>query len=215
MLHNKKEQATGLQVFDNIEEGVSIRTQVINKEPWFVARDVCRSLGITWTGHTLDLVPDNWKGLVSYATPGGNQRLMAISEAGLYKLAFRCNPSEQVDRFVNWVAGEVLPTLRKTGKYELKGRRVLPRDRGEDLRAFYDELTRWVTHKDERLIAEIQGVGVKHVNDVLRGRRPGYAVLQLLVEQAKENRRRGIMRMIVTQHRNEEVRELMLNFSED
>ena len=208
MLHNKKEQATGLQVFDNIEEGVSIRTQVINKEPWFVARDVCRSLGITWTGHTLDLVPDNWKGLVSYATPGGNQRLMAISEAGLYKLAFRCNPSEQVDRFINWVAGEVLPSIRKTGKYELKSR-------GEDMRAFYDELTRWITKEDEQMIADTRGVGVRHVTEVLRGRKPSYQVTAMLVAVAKDNRKRGIERVVVTPHRDEEVRELMVDFLQD
>lgn len=117
-------QAAGLQVFNfNEKEGTPIRVQVIDDEPWFVAKDVCKVLGITWSGHTLDQIPNDWKGSVSFTTPGGNQQLVSISEAGLYKLAFRCNSSEKADKFTNWVAGEVLPSIRKTGGYRMAGRR--------------------------------------------------------------------------------------------
>ena len=111
---------------------------------------------------------------------------------------------------------DILPTLRKTGKYELKSRRrVLPRDRGEDMRTFYDELTRWVTKEDEQMIAETRGVGVRHVTEVLRGRKPSYQVTAMLVAVAKDNRKRGIERVVVTPHRDEEVRELMFDFLQD
>jgi hypothetical protein len=40
-----------------------------------------------------------------------------ISEPAVYKLAFRSNKPE-ADAFTNWVASEVLPTIRKTGRYE-------------------------------------------------------------------------------------------------
>ena len=124
MEKKKDSQASGLQVFKFREhEGTPIRVQLIDDEPWFVAKDVCGVLGITWSGHTLDQIPDEWKGSVSFTTPGGNQRFVAISEAGLYKLAFRCNSSEKADKFTNWVAGEVLPSIRKTGGYRMAGRR--------------------------------------------------------------------------------------------
>ena len=44
------QQTTGLQVFYNENENVNVRTQVINDEPWFVAKDVAMALNITWSG---------------------------------------------------------------------------------------------------------------------------------------------------------------------
>lgn len=38
------QQTTGLQVFYNENENVNVRTQVINDEPWFVAKDVAMAL---------------------------------------------------------------------------------------------------------------------------------------------------------------------------
>ena len=39
-----------------------------------------------------------------------------LTEAGVYKLAFRSN-KESAERFTNWVTEEVLPTIRKHGAY--------------------------------------------------------------------------------------------------
>ena len=39
------QQTTGLQVFYNENENVNVRTQVINDEPWFVAKDVAMAHG--------------------------------------------------------------------------------------------------------------------------------------------------------------------------
>ena len=217
MLHNKKEQATGLQVFNfNEKESTPIRVQVINKEPWFVAKDVCRVLGVANHKDAVSRLDDDERHGVGITDPlGRSQKVIAINESGLYHLIFQSRKPE-AKKFRRWVTSEVLPTLRKTGKYELKSRRrVLPRDRGEDIRAFYDELTRWITKEDERMIAETRGVGVRHVTEVLRGRKPSYQVTAMLVAVAKENRKRGIERVVVTPHRDEEVRELMFDFLQD
>ena len=92
--------------------------------PWFSAKDVCTALAITWSGSTLKAIPEEWKGMLRFNTPGnpgrgggGNQRLKAINEPAVYKLAFRSNKPE-ADKFTTWVAGEVLPSIRKTGRYE-------------------------------------------------------------------------------------------------
>ena len=51
-----------LQFFYNEDTNVTIRTQQVNDEPWFVAKDVANALEITWSGHTLDSIPEGWKG---------------------------------------------------------------------------------------------------------------------------------------------------------
>ncbi|MCL1888903.1 MAG: hypothetical protein FWF99_00160 [Desulfovibrionaceae bacterium] len=110
----------------------SVRVHTEGEQLWFVAKDVCKVLGIAWSSHTLDAIPAAWKGVVKLATPfgkrgGGKQTLRTINEAGTYKLAFRSNKPE-ADAFTNWVASEVLPSIRKTGKYEAGGK-AKPRQR--------------------------------------------------------------------------------------
>lgn len=110
-----------------------VRTIVENDQVWFPAVDVCRVLGISWNGATLKPIPESWKGLLNLNTPSGIQRVRVISEAGLYKLAFRSN-KPQADAFTNWVASEVLPTIRKTGKYEAQPK-ALPKPKQRALPA--------------------------------------------------------------------------------
>jgi prophage antirepressor-like protein len=107
-----------------------VRTFIDEKgDPWFVAKDVCQALGIAWKGisGTLKNIPENWRGVWRFQTPLENQygkygkteqEFIVINESALYKLAFRSNKPE-ADKFVNWVVGEVLPAIRKTGKYEV------------------------------------------------------------------------------------------------
>ena len=91
-----------LQLFYNEEANVTIRTQQLNNEPWFVAKDVANALDIAWSGATLSNIPDDWKGMMSFNTPssgdrgGGVQQLSVINEAALYKLAFRSNKPQAV-----------------------------------------------------------------------------------------------------------------------
>jgi len=96
----------------------SVRVHAESEQLWFVAKDVCVALNISWTSHTLDAIPESWQGVVKLTTPrGGRQNFVTINEAGTYKLAFRSNKPE-ADAFTNWVASEVLPAIRQTGKFE-------------------------------------------------------------------------------------------------
>ena len=56
------------------------------------------------------------RGHETHAPPSGEQELIVINEAAVYKLAFRSNKAT-AERFTDWVAGDVLPTIRKTGGY--------------------------------------------------------------------------------------------------
>ena len=104
--------ASELQVF--VYGCEPVRTIEIDGENWLVAKDVCNILEMTVEAtRRLD---DDEKGLTKIQTPGGVQEMTVINESGLYKLTFRSNKPE-AKKFTNWVTSEVLPALRKTGRY--------------------------------------------------------------------------------------------------
>lgn len=112
-----------------IFEKNSIRAEVVGETPWFVAKDVAAALGIEWRGSsTLARIKAAWKGVRNFRTPGGNQELTVINEPAVYKFAFRSN-KEEADKFTDWLAGEVLPSIRRTGAYEEKPIHVQAHDR--------------------------------------------------------------------------------------
>lgn len=102
-------------VFNNTQ----IRTAIIDGEPWFVAKDVCEVLGIANSRDAVADLEQNELASVK-ATSGGQRREMnVVSESGLYVLIFKSRKPE-AKVFRRWVTSEVLPTLRKTGKYEMQ-----------------------------------------------------------------------------------------------
>jgi prophage antirepressor-like protein len=110
---------TNLQVFNF--EGYDIRVFGDSDNLMFVAIDVAKALGISKStlSHRLSRMPSKWKkGVVSDTTPGGIQEILVISEPGFYSLVFRSNKKEAI-KFQDWVFEEVLPSIRKKGRYEL------------------------------------------------------------------------------------------------
>lgn len=108
-------------------ESKSIRTLAINNEPWFVAKDVCDTLKISNVSDALLKLDDDEKatiGLTDSQAGNGAQSISIISESGMYTLILRCRDAVKKGsiphRFRKWVTAEVLPTIRKTGKYESK-----------------------------------------------------------------------------------------------
>lgn len=104
-----------LQQFNFEDSGV----RVIEKEsePWFVGKDVANILGYSQQAKAIrEHVPDKYKGVSVLDTPGGKQEMTIISEAGLYKLIFKSH-APNAEKFSDWVASEVLPTIRKHGAY--------------------------------------------------------------------------------------------------
>ena len=101
-----------------------VRTVTENNQTWFCAQDICKCLCLQWQGHVLDSIPDEWQKLVRYTN--NSRSIRVITEAAVYKLAFRSNKPE-ADKFTNWVASEVLPAIRKTGAYATPKRPERPR----------------------------------------------------------------------------------------
>jgi len=86
-------------------------------EPWFVAADVCEVLGIKDASDAVERLDEDEKGKVSNGTLGGKQEMLAVNEFGLYNL-IRGSRKPAAKRFNRWVNHEVLPSIRKTGRYE-------------------------------------------------------------------------------------------------
>ena len=105
-----------LQVFNNAEFG-SVRSTMINDEPYFVGKDVAEILGYKDTVNALKShVDDEDKGVNETFTPGGKQVIAVINESGLYSLILSSKlPTAKA--FKRWVTSEVLPSIRKTGGY--------------------------------------------------------------------------------------------------
>ena len=102
--------------FNNAALGCSVRTVIINEEPWFVAKDVCDALEIGNSRQAVSYLDDDEKGVTTNDTLGGTQQVSIINESGLYSLILRSRKPE-AKKFKKWVTEEVLPTIRKHGIY--------------------------------------------------------------------------------------------------
>jgi len=109
-----------LQIFNSAEFG-SIRTLMINDEPYFVGKDVAEILGYSNTKDAIANHVDVEDKMViqrsektTFEIP--NRGLTVINESGLYCLVFS-SKIENAKKFKRWVTSEVLPAIRKYGVY--------------------------------------------------------------------------------------------------
>ena len=94
-------------------------------EPWYCAKDVALALGYQWNGISrIAHVPDEWKMVTSVVTTFGTKETWFLSEQGLYFFLGRSDKPKALP-FQKWLAGDVLPTLRKTGSYTMPGAAAL------------------------------------------------------------------------------------------
>ena len=109
---------TTIQIFTSDIFG-EVRTCQVNNEIMFVGKDVARALGYSDSNKAIRIhVDDEDKGGAVLSTPGGNQKVIFINESGLYSLILS-SKLPQAKAFKRWVTSEVLPSIRKTGRYEL------------------------------------------------------------------------------------------------
>lgn len=101
------------------EESFTIRTVVKDSEPWFVAKDVCDVLGLTNSRVAVNPLDEDEKGVSKVYTPSGEQEMCVINESGLYALVIRSN-KPNARKFRKWITSEVLPAIRKTGRYDIR-----------------------------------------------------------------------------------------------
>lgn len=109
-----------LQIFKNEEFG-EVRTVTIDNEPWFVGKDVAEALGYLKARNAISahISDEDKKDAPIQGTLGGTQNMTIINESGLYALIFG-SKLESAKRFKHWVTFEVLPSIRKTGGYQMQ-----------------------------------------------------------------------------------------------
>lgn len=104
-------------------EGKGIRTVEIDGKPYFAARDVAKAIGyVSKTSISSAInkhVSSENKGVRKLRTPGGLQKMVVVSEAGVYELAAKSKLPTAYP-FQKWVFEEVLPSINHTGGYQVE-----------------------------------------------------------------------------------------------
>lgn len=106
-----------LQAFKFNATDKTIRVEMVNNEPYFIAKDLCEALDLSDTSKSLEKLDDDEKLIRKLFVSGQNREVWLVNESGLYNLIFRSNKPE-AKAFRKWVTAEVLPTIRQTGVYQ-------------------------------------------------------------------------------------------------
>lgn len=111
----EKVMAQRFEIFNKENLG-SIRTAVVDGEPWFCLKDACDILGIK--NHKDLRKRLNPKGVdsIDTLTKGGKQALLYVDEPNLYKAIMQSRKKE-AEVFSDWIFYEVIPSIRKHGYY--------------------------------------------------------------------------------------------------
>ena len=111
---------TDIKIFNHKMFG-DIRTATDERgQPLFVGKDVAVALGYSNTRDALSKHVDNDdKTTVAICDTGSNykSRAVLINESGLYSLILS-SKLPQAKAFKRWVTSEVLPQIRRSGRYE-------------------------------------------------------------------------------------------------
>lgn len=170
-----------LMLFNNEEFG-EIRVINISNEPWFVGKDIVKALGYdltTGTSYTQyikkycskeDIKNYNKETQVQYTLELDYKKLgqrggLLINEYALYDLIFE-SPLPQAKAFKSWVTHEVLPSIRKTGKYEVQDFNEFP-ELLNDMNQLVEDMKYKIEEQDKQIeeIKHLVGIRAKDVFD--------------------------------------------------
>ena len=173
-----------VQLFSHPDLG-ELKATIRNGEPWFLAGDVCRALGIK---NSRDAVNEIGKKLrtagikdvgiadILIQTAGGKQKTTIINEQIFYELVFNSRKQKAV-LFRAWVTGEVLPSIRKHGFYRAEGK-MIRKVETDAIKEFIEYAKSNGSQSSERYYAII----TKATNSILgisAGERDSLTVIQL------------------------------------
>ncbi len=87
-----------------------------NGEPWFVAADVCSVIDVQNVSQAVSRLDDDERSMFNIGRQG---EVSIVNESGLYSLVLGSRKPE-AKKFKKWITSEVLPSIRKTGAYQIK-----------------------------------------------------------------------------------------------
>ena len=110
---------SAISLIEKAFEGAPVRSAMVDGVPVWIGKDACSALGISKYRDALAQLDADERVSIQADTLGGRQKLVAVTEAGLYGLMLIA-PSEVAKRFRRFLKHEVLPALREHGVYEVK-----------------------------------------------------------------------------------------------
>jgi prophage antirepressor-like protein len=113
-----------MREFSKNFKGQNFQIILKNQKELFIAKNACDILDIQNVSQALADIPESHKFTISltYSDETGRKRahnVLCIDEPGLYRLIFKSRKPE-AEKFQEWVFEEVLPSIRKTGKYDVR-----------------------------------------------------------------------------------------------
>ena len=109
-----------LQIFNNEELGLSVRT-ILNNDGSISVNAEDTAIGFGWTQEKNGAVYVRWETLNGWCKTFGFPNSLGkddyIPESLFYRLGMKAN-NAVADKFQNWLAMEVIPSIRKTGSYQ-------------------------------------------------------------------------------------------------
>ena len=110
-------------------QGKEIQIKVVNNEPWFLVSDIAKALGNSDVSNMVKSanIKEKHKGTYGVRTLGGEQKMLFVDEAGMYKILMKSRKAV-AEEFQDWVSEQVLPSIRKTGSYSVNQNNALPAD---------------------------------------------------------------------------------------
>ena len=106
-----------IQIFKNESLG-EVRVAGTSEEPLFCFADICKVLGLR-VDAVQSRLSDAPIRIGVTDSLGREQQMNFVNEKNLYKVIMRSD-KPQAEPFQDWVCGEVLPSIRKTGEYSVK-----------------------------------------------------------------------------------------------
>lgn len=125
--HSETEKAERFKIFSDENLG-SVRTLIVDDQIWFCAKDSCGILGIKNHKQALSRLEKDEVGMFHTPHPQSRSKLIKmnyVSESGLYSLIFGSTRPES-KTFKKWITKEVIPSIRRTGAYDIENSAALP-----------------------------------------------------------------------------------------
>lgn len=122
------ETSTAMQEYRHPAFTTPIRAFLIGDQAWFVVNDLCEAVNIRNPRDAIRNLPLKEKGVEILHTPGGPQKFNIVNESGMYTIIIRSHAALEDNTpasiFRRWVTSEVIPQIRKTGRYDVMAQPV-------------------------------------------------------------------------------------------
>lgn len=114
-----------LQIFEGF--GSNVRAMMKDGKPWFVVTDICNVLEIGNPSASTSTFPKTELRITTIdtntnGTKKASRKMLIVNEPGLYRLIFQSRKKE-AEKFKDWIFNDVIPSIRATGKYDIKNKR--------------------------------------------------------------------------------------------